>query len=41
MAFKSQAQRKKLFSIKPSLAREFARKTLDIKKLPAKIKNPK
>lgn len=34
MPFKSKAQAKKLFTIKPALAREFARKTIDIKKLP-------
>jgi len=34
--FKSKAQAKYMFAIKPALAEEFAKKTLNIKKLPNK-----
>jgi hypothetical protein len=41
MPFKSKRQAKWMFWAKPELAKEFARKTLSIKKLPEKIKNKK
>ena len=34
MPFKSKAQARKLFAVSPRVAREFASKTLDIKRLP-------
>ena len=37
MPFKSKAQAKFLFAVKPKIAEEFAKKTLSIKKLPNKI----
>lgn len=37
MSFKSQAQRRFMFSQKPELAKEFASKTPDIKSLPEKV----
>lgn len=41
MPFKSQAQRKFLFSQKPEIAKEFASKTPKGKKLPNKVKKKK
>ncbi len=40
MPFKSKAQVKFMFAVKPELAKEFAKKTLNIKKLP-EYKNKK
>jgi hypothetical protein len=41
MPFKSRSQARKLFATNPTLAREFASKTLSIKKLPEKVKRKK
>lgn len=41
MPFVSKAQQKFMFARKPKLAREFAEKTLSIKKLPEKVKPKK
>lgn len=41
MPFKSQAQRKYLYSQKPEIAKEFAEKTPKGKKLPKKLKKGK
>jgi hypothetical protein len=38
MPFKSKAQARFLFGVKPELAKEFAKKTLSIKKLPNRVK---
>lgn len=38
MPFKSEAQRKYLFSKKPKVAKEFAKKTPKGKKLPKRVK---
>lgn len=38
MPFKSKAQARKLFATNPTVAKEFAAKTPDIKKLPEKVK---
>jgi len=41
MPFKSLKQQKFLFSQKPDIAREFADKTKDFKKLPERVKKQK
>jgi len=41
MPFKSQAQRRYLFALKPEIAKEFADKTKNISALPEKVKNKK
>ena len=41
MPLKSKKQARYLASTNPSLFREFEKKTLDIKRLPEKIKKPK
>lgn len=38
MPFKSKAQARYLFAVKPEIAKEFADKTLSIKTLPEKVK---
>lgn len=38
MAFRSKAQARYLFAVKPQIAKEFAAKTLSIKKLPERKK---
>lgn len=38
MPFKSKAQAKLMFAIKPALAKEFAAKTKNLKKLPEKVR---
>lgn len=40
MPFKSKAQARYLHAVKPELAKEFAEKTLNIKKLPEKKRAP-
>ena len=41
MPFKSKAQARYLYAVKPEIAREFASKTLSIKSLPEKKKKEK
>lgn len=38
MPFTSKAQAKFLFAVKPEIAKEFARKTMSIKKLPEHVR---
>jgi hypothetical protein len=38
MPFKSQAQRRYLYNLKPELAKEFAEKTVKMANLPEKVK---
>jgi hypothetical protein len=40
MPFKSKAQARYLFAVKPAIAKEFAEKTKSIKVLPEKKKKP-
>ena len=39
MPFKSKAQARYLFAVKPEIAKEFAEKTASIKALPEQVKN--
>lgn len=41
MPFKSKAQQRYLFAKEPAVAREFAKKTVDFKRLPEKVKPKK
>lgn len=41
MTFASKAQARFMFAVHPKLAKEFAEKTLSIKKLPEHVKNKK
>lgn len=41
MPFKSQAQQKFMYAVKPELAKEFAKKTLAMSKLPKRVKGVK